>query len=123
MSDYQISFQITPEAMALISYDVAYRKKPVIFSFPQLPYQPYQVPLSELKPLHLGEHVSEHFYILAAPFPSSALQLSLQNHPPSKTKFKTDQHGQGQHEEVCFPIKLAYVWMAPDSANDLSFSG
>lgn len=68
--------------MVLLSYNVAHREKILFFPFPQLPYQTYQVPLSELKPLHFGEHMSEHFYSLAASFPSSALQLNLQNQPP-----------------------------------------
>jgi len=70
--------------MALLSYNVAYRKKNIFFPFPQLPYRVYQVPFLELKPLHLGEHMSEHFCILAVLFLSSALQLHLQNQPPLK---------------------------------------
>lgn len=74
--------------MALLSYNAAYREKLYFFSFPPaslpaLPSSSFRIQTSEF-----GEHMSEHFYILAAPFPSSASQLNLQNQPPPRQSSK-----------------------------------
>lgn len=89
-SDCQIStpFWITSKAMALLSYNAAYREKKSIFflstSFPTS----LTKFLFQNSNLWIWEHMSEHFYILATPFPSSASQLNLQNQPPPRQSSK-----------------------------------